>query len=601
MEQKRRFRIAPLRGHEGDVVRIDLESQIKDPDQIRVRIGDVDATDVVVRSPQSVTCQVQAAEPGSRPVIILESDHEIERHDAAFEHVSGRRQHHSEADDPGNKLTVPAGGGEKPGDPTRPASNWWMLHQALEHNSYARGSRVVPLRELWATTFADALMTTQPIIGDGRLIVGICGNGPETVVALDLESGAAQWTRTGMLTSVSGTPVAVNGRVFFVETQYNVGARLVCVRIADGVEEWNQLLSASSQSGLAAAFGHIYLLTRDGKLAARRALDGALVWETSVDVGTGSTLSSPAIGFGRVFVGTAQGLRSFDAISGAPAPPTTVTPGNGNASPAIVMDVGVGNPAVVVIGDTAGRLWAYNPSTGAVVWTFDGDMPLWFTTPSVADGLLYLQQRNTLVALEPVGGSTVATSAQLGAESASAGTAAHGHAILITQNDKLVVLQRPGLSLASTLHIPAHPDGDQGHPTVEDGRLFVNTAAADPWPAANDTVRAYHKGCFIATAAHGSPLAPDVAFLCRIRDKHLRASPTGGRLLDVVENVYYRFSPAVADAMEQCPWLRAAVRLLVVTPVVRATRALVELPVRRRRARAQCAPIRDGQRGDSPQ
>lgn len=581
MEEKRIFRVTPHQGREGDVVRLDLESRIDDPDKIRVRVGDVDAAEVVIHSPWSITCQLCSGKPGKQPISILKSDQEIERHDAIFEHLGGRNKGQSKGDDTGNIQKNSPRGDKKPGDPTRPSSNWWMIHQSIEHNSYARGSKVVPLKDLWASTFADALSTSQPIVGDGKLIVGIFGNGPETMAALDVESGSASWTRIDMDAYVSGTPVAVNGRVYFVEKHHYAGPRLVCVRIADGVEEWNQALSANSQSGLAAAFGNIYLLTRDGKLSARSPLDGTMVWEATVDVGLGQTLSSPAIGFGRVFVGTRQGLRSFDATSGAQRPPTIVTPGNGNASAAIVMDVGVGNPAVVAIGDIDGKLWAYNPATGDELWTFDGDMPLWYTTPSVADGRIYLQQRSTLVALDPVSGTVVATSPDFGAETASASTATPNHAILITRNDKLVVLKRPGLSTVSTLDIPAHPEGDMCHPTIESGRLFINTAATDPWPAAHDTIRAYHKGCFIATAAYGSPLAPEVMFLCRIRDEHLRASPIGDYIIDIMENVYYRFSPNIVDAMKRFPWLRTTIRLVIVTPIVKFLKMLVGLFDRR--------------------
>jgi len=109
-------------------------------------------------------------------------------------------------------------------------------------------------------------------------------------------------------------------------------------------------------------------------------------------------------------------------------------------------------------------------------------------------------------------------------------------------------------------------------------------------------------GCFIATAAYGSPLAPDVQVLRDFRDRYL--VPTApGRL---VVRVYARLSPPLADAIRDRDGMRTAVRgalgpvvgwvrLALVSPVlafglvggsaVAGSLLLVGLPrVRRRRA-----------------
>ncbi|MGD9230582.1 MAG: S8 family serine peptidase, partial [Desulfobacterales bacterium] len=64
-------------------------------------------------------------------------------------------------------------------------------------------------------------------------------------------------------------------------------------------------------------------------------------------------------------------------------------------------------------------------------------------------------------------------------------------------------------------------------------------------------------GCFIATAAYGSPMAPHVKIFRDIRDRFLLCSDLGKTLVDI----YYAYSPAVADFIARHTALRAVVRV----------------------------------------
>jgi hypothetical protein len=66
-------------------------------------------------------------------------------------------------------------------------------------------------------------------------------------------------------------------------------------------------------------------------------------------------------------------------------------------------------------------------------------------------------------------------------------------------------------------------------------------------------------GCFIATAAWGSPLEPDVALLRRFRDGALLRSPIG----QLLTGIYYATSPPLARAIASDERLRAAARSLL--------------------------------------
>jgi uncharacterized repeat protein (TIGR02543 family) len=71
-------------------------------------------------------------------------------------------------------------------------------------------------------------------------------------------------------------------------------------------------------------------------------------------------------------------------------------------------------------------------------------------------------------------------------------------------------------------------------------------------------------GCFVATAAYGSPTAEQLDVLRGFRDGVLLESSAGSRVVDL----YYRLSPPVADFVSGDSFLRTLVRELLADPVV---------------------------------
>lgn len=70
-------------------------------------------------------------------------------------------------------------------------------------------------------------------------------------------------------------------------------------------------------------------------------------------------------------------------------------------------------------------------------------------------------------------------------------------------------------------------------------------------------------GCFIATAAYGTPLASEVRILSRFRDNYLLPNALGQKLV----TLYYRLSPPVAEYLKSNTYLKATVRGML-KPVV---------------------------------
>ena len=74
-------------------------------------------------------------------------------------------------------------------------------------------------------------------------------------------------------------------------------------------------------------------------------------------------------------------------------------------------------------------------------------------------------------------------------------------------------------------------------------------------------------GCLIATAAYGSEMAPQVQLLREIRDNQLMNTSSGISFMSGFNQVYYSFSPAIADAQRENPLFKEAVKVAI-TPML---------------------------------
>ena len=68
-------------------------------------------------------------------------------------------------------------------------------------------------------------------------------------------------------------------------------------------------------------------------------------------------------------------------------------------------------------------------------------------------------------------------------------------------------------------------------------------------------------GCLIATAAYGSEMAPQVQLLREIRDNQLMNTESGSAFMSTFNNVYYSFSPAIADMERENPMFKEVVKV----------------------------------------
>jgi len=81
-------------------------------------------------------------------------------------------------------------------------------------------------------------------------------------------------------------------------------------------------------------------------------------------------------------------------------------------------------------------------------------------------------------------------------------------------------------------------------------------------------------GCLIATATYGSEMAPQVQQLRELRDNQLLQTESGTAFMSTFNDIYYSFSPIIADMERENPYFKEAVKIAI-TPMI-STLSLME-------------------------
>jgi hypothetical protein len=111
-------------------------------------------------------------------------------------------------------------------------------------------------------------------------------------------------------------------------------------------------------------------------------------------------------------------------------------------------------------------------------------------------------------------------------------------------------------------------DADLDADGLSDGKIVDPGAVTVPSAAASSDGGS--SGCFIATAAFGSALQPQVALLKVFRDRYLLDSVAGRAFV----NTYYKYSPPLAAAIAEREGLKKVVRAGLLPVVLFAETAL---------------------------
>ena len=74
-------------------------------------------------------------------------------------------------------------------------------------------------------------------------------------------------------------------------------------------------------------------------------------------------------------------------------------------------------------------------------------------------------------------------------------------------------------------------------------------------------------GCLIATAAYDSEMSPQVQQFLELRDNQLLQTESGTAFMGTFNDIYYSFSPVIADYERENPLFREAVKIAI-TPMI---------------------------------
>jgi len=107
-----------------------------------------------------------------------------------------------------------------------------------------------------------------------------------------------------------------------------------------------------------------------------------------------------------------------------------------------------------------------------------------------------------------------------------------------------------------------------------DVSTFSKNGSTEPAKETTSVKTGNGGGCLIATAAYGSELAPQVQLLREIRDNQLMNTESGLAFVNTFNDVYYSFSPIIADYERENQLFKEVVKITI-TPMI-STLSLME-------------------------
>ncbi len=105
--------------------------------------------------------------------------------------------------------------------------------------------------------------------------------------------------------------------------------------------------------------------------------------------------------------------------------------------------------------------------------------------------------------------------------------------------------------------VPSGHENDNPVTITMDADKTITATFSSTQTGGNGNGGGEKKGCFIATAAYGSPLHPHLDVLRDFRDSFLMPSRFGRKLVEL----YYRYSPGIAGFIAEHKLLKASVRV----------------------------------------
>ncbi len=242
--------------------------------------------------------------------------------------------------------------------------SWPLYGYTKNHTRFFPASPRVrpPFKRLWVRN-SHALLEFPPVIY-GDHIFQLADDG--VLSALDKHTGHTFWTRS--LGQLSASTPAVTSNTVYV-TILNSGhpahpGRVVALNSATGAIRWFRSLPSPSESSPLIDHGRVFFGSQDGTVYALDASNGHLAWTYHAD---GAVKASPSLSGGVLYFGDYSG--HVQAISEPTGQRLWISSSEG----ALLGSGTFYSTAAVVygrvfLGNTDGRVYAYDASTGKLDW-----------------------------------------------------------------------------------------------------------------------------------------------------------------------------------------------------------------------------------------
>jgi outer membrane protein assembly factor BamB len=215
------------------------------------------------------------------------------------------------------------------------------------------------------------LSASSPAVTSNTVYVTILYSGhpksPGRVIALNSATGAVRWWK-GLPSPSESSPLIDDGRLFFGSQNGTVYA----LNDRNGSVIWTYHAHASVKASPTLSGGVLYFGDYSGHLQAVSEQTGRRLWISSSEgalLGSGTFYSTAAVVYGRVFLGNTDGrIYAYDASTGK-LDWAVQTGAYVYASPAVTNAPGLG--PTVYLGSYNGDFYALNARSGHVSWKFN--------------------------------------------------------------------------------------------------------------------------------------------------------------------------------------------------------------------------------------
>jgi outer membrane protein assembly factor BamB len=244
-------------------------------------------------------------------------------------------------------------------------SAWPLYGYTKDHTRFFPGSSTLhpPFKQRWVH-YGDALLEFPPVLWGERLFQ-LSDNG--VLHAIDRHNGHALWTT--QLGVLSASTPAVDGHTVYatVLRRHNShGGMVAAVNSTTGRIEWSRNLPSESESSPLLDQGRLYFGSQNGTVYALNAHTGSVVWTYHA---AGSVKASPTLKNGVLYFGDYSGqLQAISERTGrriwrSGSEGALLGSGTFYSTAAVIY-------GRVFLGNTDGRIYAYDASTGKLDWAY---------------------------------------------------------------------------------------------------------------------------------------------------------------------------------------------------------------------------------------